>query len=395
MVQFSCEDCGKQIRTSDDNCGKRAKCPACGAVIQIPDVPPGELELLDDPLAAMAAAQAATPRADAPRWRPPSSGGFRSAREAARRRRNLTILGAVVLIGFLMPIAVPDMEMTPHGIRFVTKMLYLNIELLSQEGIPGTAVVFLLAPCLAGLAMFVLAWVVRYPGRGIGIILLPIVPILVLLFQAEQRQSVPMSDTVPVDPSSGMLLGVMACLAMFVGARSRWYRPGNGVARGFGMAGGCGYLLYLLLPILPAGAGRLPLIMPFKMLGGPDELLATAIGLILTMLCMIAAAVLCITNGKALPGNTARSRANIAFLLLVVLVPVIGALTILISAGQSIPEGVSVPPAFYAMTITTIIKMVCWFAGMLLLIPVGIIDLIVGDMKRRPQTPPTNSPLSA
>jgi len=35
-IQFSCTNCDKTLRVKDESAGKRAKCPACGTVLQIP-----------------------------------------------------------------------------------------------------------------------------------------------------------------------------------------------------------------------------------------------------------------------------------------------------------------------------------------------------------------------
>lgn len=35
-IEFSCTQCGKQLRTPDETAGKQAKCPQCGAVMEIP-----------------------------------------------------------------------------------------------------------------------------------------------------------------------------------------------------------------------------------------------------------------------------------------------------------------------------------------------------------------------
>ena len=49
-IEFSCAHCGKLLRTPDDSAGKQARCPACGAVGEIP------------PAGAIAASLAAEPR---------------------------------------------------------------------------------------------------------------------------------------------------------------------------------------------------------------------------------------------------------------------------------------------------------------------------------------------
>ena len=38
-IEFRCQQCEKLLRTPDDTAGKQAKCPDCGAVMQIPDEP--------------------------------------------------------------------------------------------------------------------------------------------------------------------------------------------------------------------------------------------------------------------------------------------------------------------------------------------------------------------
>ncbi len=39
-IEFRCTQCAKLLRTPDDTAGKQAKCPECGAIMQIPTAPP-------------------------------------------------------------------------------------------------------------------------------------------------------------------------------------------------------------------------------------------------------------------------------------------------------------------------------------------------------------------
>ena len=39
MIRFTCELCGKSVRTRDEYVGKKGRCPACRAVINIPRPP--------------------------------------------------------------------------------------------------------------------------------------------------------------------------------------------------------------------------------------------------------------------------------------------------------------------------------------------------------------------
>lgn len=50
-ITFTCA-CGKTLRVPDASAGKRAKCPACGAVIDIPAPPEPEpvFEIVEEPV---------------------------------------------------------------------------------------------------------------------------------------------------------------------------------------------------------------------------------------------------------------------------------------------------------------------------------------------------------
>ena len=36
MIQFKCEKCEKKITVTSDKAGRRAQCPHCGAIVNIP-----------------------------------------------------------------------------------------------------------------------------------------------------------------------------------------------------------------------------------------------------------------------------------------------------------------------------------------------------------------------
>lgn len=42
-IEFSCQHCGKALSTSDDKAGRKAKCPQCGEVIQVPELETAEM----------------------------------------------------------------------------------------------------------------------------------------------------------------------------------------------------------------------------------------------------------------------------------------------------------------------------------------------------------------
>ena len=47
-IEFSCSQCGQNLRVSDESAGKRAKCPKCGVVNQIPEVAPTGIDDLSN-----------------------------------------------------------------------------------------------------------------------------------------------------------------------------------------------------------------------------------------------------------------------------------------------------------------------------------------------------------
>ena len=69
-----------------------------------------------------------------------------------------------------------------------------------------------------------------------------------------------------------------------------------------------------------------------------------------------------------------------------VFTPIVVILVFLMLLSEFLAEFGRVPLLVYAAVLTMIIKVVCWFGGLLLLIPVGIIDLIVGHSKRPAET---------
>src|SRR6476660_9932428 len=61
-IQVTCEKCGKQLRVKDEYAGRKGKCPACGAVIQIPQAEPEVFDLKDEPKVAPKVAAPMPPR---------------------------------------------------------------------------------------------------------------------------------------------------------------------------------------------------------------------------------------------------------------------------------------------------------------------------------------------
>ncbi len=69
MIRMVCGQCGKQLQVSDEYAGKQASCPGCRTEIIVPATGTPIGEYRDDPLSALAAAQAGA--AAAPDYDPP------------------------------------------------------------------------------------------------------------------------------------------------------------------------------------------------------------------------------------------------------------------------------------------------------------------------------------
>ena len=85
-IEFRCSGCSKLLRTPDEAAGKKAKCPDCGTILDVPAAtPPGRApdaagpEPLGQPASSPFAAPPSNPFADA------TAGG--SARRVAATRR--------------------------------------------------------------------------------------------------------------------------------------------------------------------------------------------------------------------------------------------------------------------------------------------------------------------
>jgi hypothetical protein len=304
------------------------------------------------------------------------------------RKRNLILLGVVILIGFFMPIAVEA------GWR-ETRLVFLNF-LVLQGGAPGEIVLFCLYPLIAGAIVILLAMTAKGAGRSVTLLGLGILSVVLLLTLegARGRGFVGrLLEDAPVSASASLLIGLLAAVGLFVGSRARHYRPASQAAAVIGIIGGILCLLNLVLPVLPPEAGSILLLAPFKLLEFSGAAFV-GLGVLAMMGCLVAASVLCIVNVK--PRRNSQMLAQVAFLLQVSGYAVYGFFMLvgIMGAGGSRGQGTA---------LLLLIKMGCWIVGLLLLIPVGLTDLVVnltppgramaGREPRGPTAPPRGQPL--
>jgi hypothetical protein len=363
MISFSCENCGKRFKVPRDKGGKTARCPGCGHLLQIP-LPEGASP---QPLAVRPAGDEILHTTHRPDH-------YRHARDeasdrsslAGRQRANLILLGVILLAGFFMPTIQLDHD---TGIRSVE---FTNITILARDRISPSFKVLLLIPGVAGIALFVLQGAAKHPVRGIAIIFLAVMPLLIILSDKQISNAGAQlgSGPLPTDTGVQMLvifMGLFAApVAMLVGIRSRGYRPDSQIAYWFGIAGAAAWFAFLVAPTLPPELGSMFMMLPFKLMDKPG-LGAASTGLLAMMVCFSICAFICILNRPMLEAPKVRKQADTAYWLLLIgfLVFVLAVFGRTISGFQDV---------------VSMLKILCWFGGIFLLLPTGITDLVVGHI---------------
>ena len=346
MIAFSCSRCHKRYRVSLDRAGRWAKCPACGNRMSIP---------YQSELAGMMQVPAPYLRAYVP-----------LSFEARLRSRNMILLGVVLLVGFLMPVV--------DG----ADMVFPNFTVFSAGGAPWQLFVIMLAPGVAGLAMILLACLDRHPVRGVITIALPLLPILVLMTDEKVRLSFSfIFEEVAGEFVLAVVLLNLGWIGLLVGARSRWYRPRKPAAYWIGLAGAIAFGVFLVLPIMPADAGRIPAVTAIRMLEVPPIRLV-AFGVVAWIACTVLAGVLCCITGPGRSAGFARRRARAAFRLLAA-----GGIALGLCISIAMLQNAGAADAV-ALVFTALVKFGCWGVGMILLLPTGITDLVVGPAPEQP-----------
>jgi len=284
------------------------------------------------------------------------------------RKRNIIWLGIVILLGFLLPAIVPAWQ--------EVKVVFPNVLVLGEEQVPIGVKLFCLYPGIAGVAVILLAALLRGIARSIvllGLGALFIVLLLVLEGEGGRGAVGGPIGALVASPGAMVVIEHLAFLGLFVGSRARCFRPASLAAAIIGTVGGGLYLVSLVLPLLPPEAGSIELIRPFRALENKDTVIP-ALGMVTMMGCLMAASTLCIVNVRR--NSYAEGLARKAFELLVV------AYVSLFAAGmaEAAKRLVSQPGVRGELVLAALletIKSLCWIVGPLLLIPVGLTDLLV------------------
>lgn len=400
MIRITCNACSKKFHIADQQAAGPAVCPSCG--VKTVALEPIDEEAVLEPAHAEAEAGATiapnpfltpSPGPDlsgyGPRPSPPAQASvlpppgafafdlsepesdddhhrhFPSYLEEELRGKNLFLIGAVIAAAFFAPIVgIP-------GQGFIVPELSGERGVFSGE-LSGLALVVTLLPLLGGVVVMALSRMASPPMRGVGVTLVGAALFGMFFGDAGAREAIGQSFSLtPSTVDLSVLLWMVGALGLIASTRIRWYRPIHKLAYLIGaIAGGC-YITYLFLPV----AGIRPIsqaLAAFRL----DALMGSAV--MANIVFMFVAAVICIINLPFASNSRAAGRTRLAFflLLLAVMIPVFIAMIGMLSAPGI--GGMMAMPFISAGAKYGII-----FGGLVLLIPIGIADLLIGRAEPR------------
>ena len=291
-----------------------------------------------------------------------------TGQEEQVRRRNITVLGMVMILGFLLPIVV----VVPSGPGLPGSggmhVVHLNFAVFQMPEPPPEAVLTSLLPLLLGGAAIGVGLLVKSPFRGVILVVLGLLPFLIVLSSEDARMLLSlMGGEMIGELTLAVLVPLVGLGATWVGARSRTFRPGSLTAYVIGAAGAALVLLSLLRDIMaPFELFRLSILLGLSSLA--------------MMICLAGAAGICIGNIPGRPMKPATELSKLACALLIVGLFVGLAVPVLQGVGQS-------GRASFGMFLTVIsllVKMAMVAVGVLFLTPMGVTDLIIGPADAAP-----------
>jgi hypothetical protein len=281
------------------------------------------------------------------------------------RGKNLFWIGSVIAAAFFAPIVgIP-------GQSFIVPELSGETRVFSDQ-LSGLALAVTLLPLVGGVVVMALSRMASQPKRGIGITLVGAALFGLFFTDGEAREAIGQSFSLaPSSVDLSVILWMVGAFGLLTSTRTRWYRPIHKLAYLIGaIAGGC-YITYLFLPV----AGIRPIAQALAALR-LDALMGSAV--MANIVFMSVAAVICIINLPFASNSRAAGSTRLAFffLLLAVMIPVFIATIGMLSAPSI--AGMTAMPFISAGAKYGII-----FGGLVLLIPIGIADLLIGRAEPR------------
>jgi len=223
--------------------------------------------------------------------------------EGRNRRRNIIVLGGMILAGALIPVLGPARE-------------YLGP---LRAGAPWTDIQLALGPALIGLAVILLGTRASERVRGYGLVLLMAV-VFAIGYVAAMVTGVGqklLAQGRGVDDST--LLVMAGCCAgpmlLFVGCRSRFYRPASPMGGALGVLGAVTMVAALMAP-MPVGGqdkGLADAVWTVVTQGSAGPGFLKAVIVMAAMACMLLVATLCLVNVMIRDEADGKAMAKFAF----------------------------------------------------------------------------------
>ncbi len=385
MIDFTCEMCGAEYCVDDDKAGKLARCKDCGQDITVPlktgsppapmpVAPPPESSTTTDVESSIAASNTSASSTAVPaeflkswsQFQTPE--GRKAARigrpldphaEATNRKRNLIMIGAALFIGFIMPVCIAS-ALSPS-----LRISMFNIEGMGESGIGWAGVVTLAFPLIAGALVLILQPLNARP-RGVALISLFVVQLIVVLIGSDLINLENLLGrelrlvTFVYVMSFGSFWGLLIC------ARARWYRPDATAGYIVGVVGAlCTFVIFFVPFEGSMGIRNVFQVMRFAPVIGAFAIVGS--------LLVLATALVTVVNTPGRPLETVSKTARLAYVLLLCSW-LVSAMIIAIPIVQGMMHAGQIAAAFIMF-----IKALLWIGGLLLLVPVGVTDLIIGD----------------
>ena len=310
--------------------------------------------------------------------------------EIGMRSRHILIVGVMLVIGFLAPVlTMKPVYTSSYGsscgmVSMDSEFRFANVSSAFGGGSHWLERVLALTPLLAGAGAILLAHFVTSGRRGWGLVGLWAIPIVAtLVFIIGAMMSDPMLGRLGgsvIASGAGSTAGytVLALsagmLAVFVGARARWYRPASRAAFWIGRVGGALFVVGLLVPVLPKSDGLVPLLLPFRLMSFGGIFVWLGFWLMVSMGLMVAAAVVCFGTGTDIHPQNAHDLAGRAFAFWKSSALVFGTAVVLAVMWTIKCSLGMLPVVFFGG-----IQLACCGVAWWLLLPFGVTDLVVGE----------------
>lgn len=289
-------------------------------------------------------------------------------------------LSVLLLAGFLLPVIAPQ-----EGI------LFLNIWLLLQNGVPGVLIFLALYPLLAGIGLFVLANVLSGWARGAVMAGIGLIPLLMFLFEGGSQLR--MFAVARPEAAFASVLSNLGIMGLFAGGLAFCFQRENLTAVWTGGVGGGLFLVSLLVP-RGSSLETTGLYQPFLLMqaGG---FMAFLVGFLTLagMVCLVLSAVFMLLLTFSRPMNEEHGRKSYRLALTWLLILGVTLLLAMMAQSSEAPRGFG--GTSFVFLFNMFLKILLWIGPAFVLIPLGLADFLLEWAFRTGAAAPIPAPAPA